>query len=224
MSEVFSALAVSVDGYITGRDPGPGRGLGDGGTLFDSYFDGDVPRRVFDSFTLCEPSARFFDAVAGRVGASIARRPAAPARGRPGTRRDPPPLRGGPMILVAGGLGMIGAGDGSYCRYAPDAGRDRPPDDRGDPAPPRLQRLQPPAGHQPRVRGRPTGDHPRPVARPHARTAGRPRRRTPTSTPPVSPTTPASRRPSTSPRRSPTTSPGAPTTRGRTDPTNAGTR
>jgi hypothetical protein len=29
MSKVFSALSVSVDGYITGRDPGPGRGLGD---------------------------------------------------------------------------------------------------------------------------------------------------------------------------------------------------
>ncbi len=41
MSKVFSALAVSVDGYITGR--GPGRGLGDGATLFDWYADGDVP-------------------------------------------------------------------------------------------------------------------------------------------------------------------------------------
>ena len=30
MSKVFSAHAVSVDGYITGRDPGAGRGLGDG--------------------------------------------------------------------------------------------------------------------------------------------------------------------------------------------------
>jgi dihydrofolate reductase len=74
MSKVFSALAVSVDGCITGRDPGPGRGLGDGGMLFDWYFDGDVPSRVFDSFRLAEPSARFFDAVAGRVGASIAGR------------------------------------------------------------------------------------------------------------------------------------------------------
>jgi hypothetical protein len=33
MSKVFSALAISVDGYITGRDPGRGRGLGDGGQL-----------------------------------------------------------------------------------------------------------------------------------------------------------------------------------------------
>ena len=31
MTKVFSALAASVDGFITGRDAGPGRGLGDGG-------------------------------------------------------------------------------------------------------------------------------------------------------------------------------------------------
>ncbi len=36
MSKVFSAHAVSVDGYITGRDPGPGCGLGDGTILFDA--------------------------------------------------------------------------------------------------------------------------------------------------------------------------------------------
>jgi dihydrofolate reductase len=71
MSKVLSALSVSVDGYITGRDPGPGRGLGDGGTLFDWYFDGDTPSRVFDGFRLREPSARLFDALAGRVGASL---------------------------------------------------------------------------------------------------------------------------------------------------------
>jgi dihydrofolate reductase len=74
MSRVFSALSVSVDGYITGRDPGPGRGLGDGGALFDWYFDGDVPSGVFDGFRLSEPSARFSDAMADRVGATIAGR------------------------------------------------------------------------------------------------------------------------------------------------------
>ncbi|MBV9946609.1 MAG: dihydrofolate reductase family protein [Myxococcales bacterium] len=41
MSNVFSALAVSVDGFITGRDPGPGHGLGNGGMLFDWYGDPD---------------------------------------------------------------------------------------------------------------------------------------------------------------------------------------
>jgi len=74
MSKVFSALAVSVDGYITGRDPGAGRGLGDGGMLFDWYFDGDTPSRVFDGFRLSEPSARVFDALAARAGAIVAGR------------------------------------------------------------------------------------------------------------------------------------------------------
>jgi dihydrofolate reductase len=71
MSKVFSSLAVSVDGYVTGRDPGAGRGLGDGTMLFDWYFDGDTPSQVFDGFKLSGPSARVFDSVAGRVGASL---------------------------------------------------------------------------------------------------------------------------------------------------------
>ena len=74
MSKVLSALTVSVDGYITGRDPGAGRGLGDGGMLFDWYSDGDTPSKVFDGFRLSEPSARLFDALAARVGASLAGR------------------------------------------------------------------------------------------------------------------------------------------------------
>ncbi|WP_280271026.1 dihydrofolate reductase family protein [Nocardia wallacei] len=72
MGKVISAHAVSVDGYITGRDPGPGQGLGDGGMLFDWYFDGDTPSRVFDGFKLSEASARVFDDLAGRVGAIVA--------------------------------------------------------------------------------------------------------------------------------------------------------
>ncbi|MGI5158524.1 hypothetical protein [Microbispora sp. CA-102843] len=71
MSKVFSAHAMSVDGYITGRDPGAGHGLGDGTMLFDRYFDGDTPSQVFDGFRLSEPSARAFDALAGRVGATV---------------------------------------------------------------------------------------------------------------------------------------------------------
>ncbi len=74
MSKVFVALAVSVDGYVTGRDPGTGRGLGDGGMLFDWYFDGDTASQVFDGFRLSEPSARVFDVIAGRVGATLAGR------------------------------------------------------------------------------------------------------------------------------------------------------
>ncbi|MFI7113894.1 dihydrofolate reductase family protein [Nonomuraea sp. NPDC050227] len=74
MSKVISAHAVSVDGFITGRDPGAGRGLGDASMLFDWYFDGDTPSQVFDGFKLSAPSARLFDALAGRVGAIVAGR------------------------------------------------------------------------------------------------------------------------------------------------------
>jgi dihydrofolate reductase len=74
MSKVISALSVSVDGYITGRDARPGHGLGDGGMLFDWYFDGDVPSTVFGGFKLSAESAPVFDAAAGRVGASLAGR------------------------------------------------------------------------------------------------------------------------------------------------------
>jgi dihydrofolate reductase len=74
MSKVISAHSVSVDGYITGREPGAGRGLGDGTMLFDWYFDGDTPSQVFDGFKLSEPSARLFDALAARVGAIVAGR------------------------------------------------------------------------------------------------------------------------------------------------------
>jgi hypothetical protein len=72
MSKVFSAHAVSVDGYISGRTPGGheefGRGLGDAPRLFDWYTDGDTQSQIFDGFKLSEPSARFFDAIAARVG------------------------------------------------------------------------------------------------------------------------------------------------------------
>jgi dihydrofolate reductase len=78
MSKVISAHAVSVDGYISGRTPDGkeefGRGLGDAPMLFDWYTDGDTPSQVFDGFNLSEPSARFFDALAARVGATVAGR------------------------------------------------------------------------------------------------------------------------------------------------------
>ena len=79
MTKVFTAHAVSVDGYISGRHPtdgdgGFGRGLGDAEMLFDWYFKGDTESTVFDGFHLNEPSARYFDEVAGRVGAAVAGR------------------------------------------------------------------------------------------------------------------------------------------------------
>jgi dihydrofolate reductase len=75
MTQVFSALSVSVDGYITGPHPSPAQPLGTGGErLFDWYGDGDTPSEVFPDFRLWPASARVFDAVAARVGATIAGR------------------------------------------------------------------------------------------------------------------------------------------------------
>ena len=79
MSKVFSAHAVSVDGYISGLDPSDGdggfdRGLGDAPMLFDWYTDGDTPSQISQGFSLSQPSARFFDVLAGRVGAAVAGR------------------------------------------------------------------------------------------------------------------------------------------------------
>jgi len=67
MSKVFSAHAVSVDGYITCCDPGAG---GAGTETRRCYStgttsDGDTPSQVFDGFRLSGPSARGFDALAG---------------------------------------------------------------------------------------------------------------------------------------------------------------
>jgi dihydrofolate reductase len=78
MSKVFCSHAVSVDGFISGRNPEGdavfGRGLGDAPMLFNWYNDGDTPSKVFNGFKLSEPSARVFDALAARVGAAVAGR------------------------------------------------------------------------------------------------------------------------------------------------------
>lgn len=75
MSAVFTALATSVDGYITGPGPSPDQALGrGGGVLFDWYFNGDTPSRQFDGFHLSAASAGVFDALAARIGAVIAGR------------------------------------------------------------------------------------------------------------------------------------------------------
>ena len=63
MSKVFSAHAVSVDGYISGRAPDGdeefGHGLGDAPMLFDWYADGDTPSHVFDGCKRSEPARLF---------------------------------------------------------------------------------------------------------------------------------------------------------------------
>jgi len=74
VTRVVSAHAVSVDGFVTGRGPGPGRGLGDGSVLFDWYSSGDTASAVFPGFRLSEQSARVFDELAAGIGAVVAGR------------------------------------------------------------------------------------------------------------------------------------------------------
>ena len=99
MSTVFTALVVSVDGYITGRDPGDGRGLGDGSRLLDWYFDGDAASEVVDGFRLSGPSARIFDALAARVGATLAGRTTYDDSGRFGDENGPHPTA--PLVVLS---------------------------------------------------------------------------------------------------------------------------
>ena len=100
MSKVFTALSVSVDGYITGRDPRAGHGLGDGSALFDWYFDGDTPSAVFDGFRMSAPSAAVFDRLAARVGAVVAGRNTYEDSDRFGGGS---PHRGVPLFVISHG-------------------------------------------------------------------------------------------------------------------------
>lgn len=62
MSEVFTALSTSLDGFIAGPDDSSTQPLGIGGSrLFDGDTDGDTPSRYVSSFKLSAPSAAFFD-------------------------------------------------------------------------------------------------------------------------------------------------------------------
>ena len=98
MSKVFTGLAVSVDGFITGRDPRDGNGLGDAGMLFDWYFNGDTPSQVFDGFRLSGPSQRVFDALAGGIGAIVVGRNTYEDSGHFGGGSPHPTA---PMVLVS---------------------------------------------------------------------------------------------------------------------------
>jgi dihydrofolate reductase len=75
MTQVFTALSASLDGFIAGPDDNAQQPLGNGGMrLFDWYSDGDTPSRFYESFKLSAASAEVFDTMAGRVGAVISGR------------------------------------------------------------------------------------------------------------------------------------------------------
>jgi dihydrofolate reductase len=75
MTRIVSGMAVSIDGYIAGPDDGPELPLGKrGDRLFEWYFDGDTPSRLYPSFRLSKASAEFFDGFANRFAAVISGR------------------------------------------------------------------------------------------------------------------------------------------------------
>jgi dihydrofolate reductase len=75
MTRIVSGMAVSLDGYIAGPDDGPAQPLGrDGDRLFEWYFNGDTPSRLYPSFRLAKANAEFFDEFADRFGAVVSGR------------------------------------------------------------------------------------------------------------------------------------------------------
>lgn len=75
MTKTFSAMAASVDGYITDPNPNPAQPLGEGGSqLFDWYTDGATPSTQFPDFRMSAVSRPVFDAIAARTGAVVAGR------------------------------------------------------------------------------------------------------------------------------------------------------
>lgn len=50
MALVFTTLSASVDGYVSGREARPGRGLGDGFRIFDWLSDEGSPNRAVATY------------------------------------------------------------------------------------------------------------------------------------------------------------------------------
>ncbi len=134
---MFAALVASVDGYITGPDPNPGRPLGVGDDqLSDWYRDGDTPSAQSPNFRPSAPSAQIFDALVDRVGAVVAGRktyddsdgwdgegphPTAPLFVL--SHRPAPPGASRQTLGASGGGQCGGPGGQGRCRLADPAGR-----------------------------------------------------------------------------------------------------
>lgn len=79
MSKVFASITTSVDGYVTGPDDGPGKGLGEGGERLHYWVFGGP--WSYDAEPDREPGAglggvekEWMDAAFGRMGAAVAGR------------------------------------------------------------------------------------------------------------------------------------------------------
>lgn len=72
MPLIFTIMSASVDGYICGRNGGPGFGLGDDEPIFDWFQAGDYPSRWYPDFTMTPPNASMIDFLGIRTGAVVA--------------------------------------------------------------------------------------------------------------------------------------------------------
>ena len=75
MSKVFASITISVDGYVTGPDDGPGKGLGEGGERLHYWVFGGP--WSYDEAPTGKPGPveqEWFDSVVGRMGAAVAGR------------------------------------------------------------------------------------------------------------------------------------------------------
>jgi dihydrofolate reductase len=75
MSTIFASITISVDGYVTGPDDGPGKGLGEGGERLHYWVFGGP--WSYDEEPTGQPGRveqEWFDSVVGRMGAAVAGR------------------------------------------------------------------------------------------------------------------------------------------------------
>jgi dihydrofolate reductase len=71
-AKVIAAVAVSVDGFIAGREAGPEQPLGAGGDqLFTWFEDGETPGRFYPWMKMSAASAAAFDGLIARIGVVI---------------------------------------------------------------------------------------------------------------------------------------------------------
>ena len=103
MTRIVADIAVSLDGFVTGPDPGPGNGLGTGGDALHTWAFSDDPddRRVLQEATARSGAVvlgrRLFDVVDGPAGWSDERGYGAGEVGKPAfvvvTSAPPPSVR-----------------------------------------------------------------------------------------------------------------------------------
>jgi dihydrofolate reductase len=73
MTKVFAMMSVSLDGYVSGPNGGPGLGLDVNEPIFDWYYSGDHPSREYPDhgFSLDQSNIPIIDFAGARTGAVV---------------------------------------------------------------------------------------------------------------------------------------------------------